>query len=129
MKKIIIGSLLVVGLAAGFAFAHGNGNYSMKGYGHHMNGPGMMGKGARGYGCQGPGWLLNDDAVTVEQRQEFLDATVALRKQMSEKRFELKEAVRNQDSTPAQLAAIEKEIIDIRTKIQEQALALQETSK
>ena len=49
MKKIIIASVLIVGLAAGFAYSHGN---ERAGYGNNMMGSsyGMMGG---GYGMMG----------------------------------------------------------------------------
>lgn len=168
MKKIIIGSLLVVGLSAGYAFAYGNGHKYMRGGGSQMMGQGrgncsmMCGEGVRyghqgkgnyskmrgegvqygqgrgnyskmrgegiQYGCQGPRWLGENDSVSNEERQQFLDATVELRKQMSAKRFELREAARNQNATPSQLAEIEKEMIDIRAKIQEQALKFEKSA-
>ena len=123
MKKIIIASVLIVGLAAGFAYSHGNGygrmgnGNTMMGSGYGMMGPGMMG----GYGdCPGAaqggqgGW-------NSESHQKFLDDTVGLRKEMSDKGFEYMEAQRNPNTTREQLAALEKNMIDIRTKLQEKA--------
>jgi hypothetical protein len=137
MKKIIIASVLVVGLAAGFAYAHNNG-YGMGGNGGHMMGgsqgmmgsgmmgPGMMngyrGKGGSGgYGdCPGAAWF-GQDGWNSESHQKFLEDTVGLRKEMNNKQFEYMEARRNSNTTPEQFSALEKEVIDIRTKLQEKA--------
>jgi hypothetical protein len=134
MKKIIIASILVVGLATGFAYAHKNGN-GMGGYGSHMMGSGMMdgsygimgpgmmdGIGADGgYGnCPGAAWF-GKDGWKSESHQEFLKETVGLRREMNEKRFEYMEARRPPGASPEQLANLEKDMIDIRTKLQEEA--------
>lgn len=129
MRKIIIASVLVVGLAAGFAYAHGNGYGT--GYGNHMMGGGynnMMGSGMMGgyggnggYGdCPGLG-LTGQGGWNSEPHQKFLDETTGLRKEMNEKRFEYMEAQRNPDATREQFAALEKEMIDIRTKLYDKA--------
>ncbi len=130
MKKLIISSILIVGLTAGYVFAHGNGSNRMGG--HNMKGgqSGMMSGAGMAGGCQGQGpQMFIGKEMSDEQRQQFLDATTPLRKQMSEKRFELREAARNKNSTPAQLAVIEKEIVDIRASIHEQALKFQTSTK
>jgi hypothetical protein len=132
MKKAIIASILIVGLAAGFAFAHGNGGFGGRGWGGHMMGPGMMGS----YGMNGPGMMggsgggygdcpgasyFGSDGWNSEPHQKFLEDTVGLRKDLNEKRFEYVEAQRNPETTREQLAAIEKEVIDIRTQLQNKA--------
>ena len=140
MKKAIIASILIVGLAAGFAFAHGNGGFGGRGWGGHMMGPGMMGS----YGMNGPGMMygsgggfrgsygggygdcpgasyFGSDGWNSEPHQKFLEDTVGLRKELNDKRFEYAEAHRNPETTREQLAAIEKEVIDIRTQLQEKA--------
>lgn len=140
MKKIIIASILVVGLAAGFAFAHGNNGYGGRGYGGHMmgNGYGSMGPGMMGsnYSMMGPEMMgsygggygdcpganyFGKDGWNSEPHQKFLEDTVGLRKELNDKGFEYKEAQRNPNTTREQLASIEKEVIDIRTKLQEKA--------
>jgi len=138
MKKALIASILVVGLAAGFAFAHGNGGFGGRGWGGHMMGPGMMGgsyemmgpgmmgsgmKGGYGSGygnCPGASYF-GQDGWNSEPHQKFLEDTVGLRKELNDKRFEYAEAQRNPETTREQLAAIEKEVIDIRTQLQEKA--------
>jgi hypothetical protein len=132
MKKAIIASILIVGLAAGFAFAHGNGGFGGRGWGGHMMGPGMMGS----YGMNGPGMMggsgggygdcpgasyFGSDGWNSEPHKKFLEDTVGLRKDLNEKRFEYVEAQRNPETTREQLAAIEKEVIDIRTQLQNKA--------
>lgn len=138
MKKAIIASILVVGLAAGFAVAHGNGGFGGRGWGGHMMSPGMMGPGMMGggYGTMGPGMrggygggygdcpgaaYFGQDGWNSESHQKFLEDTVVLRKELNDKRFEYAEAQRNPETTREQLAALEKEVIDIRTQLQEKA--------
>lgn len=136
MKKIIIASVLIVGLAAGFAYSHGNGR---AGYGNHMmgSGYGMMGGGygmmGGGYGMMGgsggegsyndcPGAAsFGQGGWNSEPHQKFLEETVDLRKEMNDKRFEFMEAQRNPNTNREQLAEIEKEIIDLRTKLSAKA--------
>lgn len=138
MKKIILSSILIVSLAAGVAYARGPGfqgkwqgncggpaygmqgpgngpGYGMQGKG--MKGPGYGMKGKRGgYGgcgyCGGPG-QFNDT-----ERQQFLEETRELRKELHAKRFEYREAQRATSVDNDKLASIEKEMIDLRTKIQ-----------
>ena len=143
MKKAIIASILLVGLATGLAYAHGNGGFGGRGYGGHMMGssgmmgPGMMGNnGMMGPGMMGPGMMggygggysdcpgaayFGKDGWNSEPHQKFLEDTVGLRKELNDKRFEYTEAQRNPETTRDQLAAIEKEVIDIRTQLQEKA--------
>jgi hypothetical protein len=149
MKKVIIASILVVGLATGVAYAHNN-NWGGQGYGGHMMGgngmmgngygqmgPGMMGNGyGGGNGQMGPGMMgaygggygdcpgsasFGKDGWNSESHQKFLEDTVGLRKELNDKGFEYAEAQRSPNTTREQLAAIEKEVIDIRTKLQEKA--------
>lgn len=141
MKKVITASILVLAMAAGSAYAYGHG-YGMRGHGKGWSGysqsgspcggfggPGMMGqgRGMRGAGFTGNpadcprGYWGNQPAWTVEQRQQFLDATVDLRKQMNAKQFELREARRNPSTTPDQLGTLQKELIDLRTQLDTKA--------
>jgi hypothetical protein len=121
MKKMLISTVLIAGLAtAGIVYAHGG--YGMHGYG--MMESGMMGSGMMSdyggndgdYHCPGAaGYGPND--MNSERNQKFLNGTVELRKQMNDKRFEYQEALRNPSTTREQLASVEKEMIDLRTKI------------
>jgi len=92
----------------------GGGMMGMHG---NMMGPGMMGGGPGnwGMGCNGMmgGMIMN--RMTPDQQQAFMDQTVDLRKQMMEKRFTYMEAMRNPSTTPQELAAIEKEMLELRT--------------
>lgn len=118
MKTIIAIIAAVSLLAIGtMAFAHGPGGWGgghmgpgygkhmMEGYDGHMMGPENAGRG-------GP---------DMKADQEFLDKTVELRKALHDKKFEYREAVRNPETTNAELTTIQKEMFDIQTKIQEQA--------
>ncbi len=150
MKKAVIGSLLVVGLLSGYAFAHGSGyghmggnGYGMMGQfdqddqspmwrgGHHMMGNyrGMHHGGMMYQNCPGANWNQGNGNARLsdDQYQSFLDATASLRKEMHNKRFDLMEAQRNPDTTPSQIAEIEKQIVDIRAKIDEKALSYQKS--
>ncbi len=138
MKKIIITSILIVGLTAGFSFAH-NSDWGMRGNGGHMMGgsygmmqhgmmgggqpmmgPGMMG-GFGGYGdCPGA-TAFGDGQWTNESHQKFLDDTVELRKELNDTYFAYQEARRNPNTTREQLVSIEKELIDLRSQLQERA--------
>jgi len=125
MKKVILGTAAIM-LIAGFAYGHSNeifrnGGHHMFGAGNHMqtgmymHGPdGAAAHGAMSYGgCQGFG----NYETGMRHDREFLDATASLRREMHNKRFELSEASRNQATSAGELARLEKEIIDLRTKI------------
>jgi hypothetical protein len=140
MKKILISSILIVALASGVAFARGGGygrnsqgNYGCQGYGMQGLGPGGQGYGMMGpgYGKRGPGMMGGGYGMrgtrggfggpfqwTDTERQQFLDATKDLRKELHAKRFEYMEASRGTNTDNNTLASIEKEMIDLRTKIQ-----------
>lgn len=129
MKKVIIASILVVGLATGIAYAHNN-NSGMGGYGghmmgnfNHMVGQGMMGNNGSGGGnrdCPGAA-MFNKGGLTEESHQKFLKDTVVERKEMNAKRFDYMEAQRTPGISPEQLAGLEKEMIDLRTKLLKKA--------
>lgn len=120
MKKVIIGAILIVGLAAGFAWAHGGSNGHM-GYGNnHMMG--YSNSGGNYGGCPGAG-LNGQGSWDAESQQKFLDETKTLRQEMNDKRFQYVEAQRNPATTQGELAALEQEIIELRGKIAEVATA------
>ncbi len=136
MKTQLFASILAIGLVAGTALAqtgttgtqthHGammNGqmmgpgmmNGHMKGpdmMNGHMKGPGMMGMGCNG--MMGGGMMMQ---MTPQQRQQFMDQTTDLRRQMMEKRFSYMEAMRNPATTPKDLAKIEKGMLELRAKM------------
>ncbi len=133
MKTKLFASILAFGLLAGTAIAQ-TGTASASPQTHHnammngqmmgpgmmngpMMGPGMMngkmmGPGMMGMGCNGMMWNM-----TPQQRQEFMNQTRALRKQMMEKRFDYMEAMRNPATTPQDLAKIEKEMLELRAQM------------
>jgi len=61
------------------------------------------------------GMMMN--RMSPEQQQKFMDQTTDLCKQMMEKRFAYMEAMRNSDTTLQDLAKIEKEMLDLRSKM------------
>ena len=179
MKKVLVSSLLIVGLAVGSSavvFAQGgdaaqnnrlgygnsmmgDGNgpggnggdygYGMGpgmmgggygcGYGYGM-GPGMMG-GGYGYGMgpgmmgypygpnNGPGYSNRvgsawNNRQLSEQTQKFLDQTVDLRRQLNDKEFDYREAMRNPATPPETAVKLEKEIINLRNQISKKAESL-----
>ncbi len=96
----------------------------MNGQGRMWGGTNMMGGQRGNYNC--PNYLGGGQSGwTTEQRQQYLDSTVALRKEMQNKRFELNEAQRNPKTTAEQLGTLEKELIDIRTQLNAKAQVLQ----
>lgn len=118
MKKVIISTLLIIGLAAGFAYAHKSGHgYGMGGYGGHMVTHGMMGG---GYGSC-PAMSGHGQKWDGEAKQKYLDDTAELRREMHNKRFDYREAYRDPNTTRGELAEIEKEIWDIHAELQEKA--------
>ncbi|SHO46728.1 hypothetical protein [Desulfopila aestuarii] len=125
MKKILISSVLIIGLATGLAFAHGNnwgghmmsgGNYGMMGgMGSGMMGPQMMD--GNGYGdCPGAAWYGRDEE-SQKNYQEYLDKTTDLRKQMNDLRFDYMEAYRTPNADKATLLKIEQQMNDLRLKM------------
>ena len=118
MKRILIATVLAVGLAsAGFVYAHGGG-YGMMDGGYDMMGDGhvMMGD---GHGMMGDG--RGNNSWSNEERQKFLNDTAELRREMNNKRFDYNEARRNPKTTRQQLSKMEKEMIDLRDKIYDKA--------
>ncbi len=96
------------------------GGYGMMGPGYGMGGGyGMMGYG--GYSCPGYGWNRGQNGWNNERTQKFLNDTVQLRKQLNDKEFMYREALRNPNTTRENLAKIEKDIIDLRTQIYNKA--------
>ncbi len=142
IKATVITAILAIGLMAGTAIAQAETDTStntqqqpmsgnmmnggMKGgmmQGNMMQGGGMMDgnmmgqQNGGGMGCNGMmgGMMMNK--MTPGQQQEFMNQTVELRKQMMEQRFSYMEAARNPDTSPEDLAKIEKGMLDLRTKM------------
>ena len=125
MKKILISTLLILGLAAGYAFAYKSGyGYGMGGCGYHKMGcammthHGMMSKCpvASGYAH---GW-------DKEIYRKYLDETADLRREMNNVRFDFKEARRNPDTTQKILAELEKKFFDLHAQVQEKFRQMQQ---
>ena len=83
-----------------------------------MMGSGMMSSGMMGSGMMGSGMM---GRMHPDQQQQFLDETKSLRKEMVGLRFDYKEAMRDQSTTPKDLAKIEKSILELRIRILETA--------
>lgn len=141
-KKTVITAILALGLAATTGLAQADYNSTqaqpqarrtMMGMGPGMMGmmgPGMMGgqwhRGGLATGCNPMMGAPMGPGMWSGLQQKFLDQTVDLRKQMMEKRFEYMEALRKPDTKTQDLAAIEKDMLDLRTKMMEQMNSLQE---
>lgn len=80
----------------------------------YAQGPIMRG----GYGM-GSGMMQGYWYEGGKDYQKFLDETLALRKQLHEKRFEYYEALRNPDTKMETLAKLEKEMAELEDKIYE----------
>lgn len=53
-----------------------------------------------------------------EACQAFLNETQGVHRELHDKRFEYREAIRNPKTTPETLSSIDKQIVDLRWKIQ-----------
>jgi len=138
IKKTVIVSILALGLLVGPAFAQNANttqqqqmNNNMMGGG--MQGGGMMGRGMQGRGMQGNGMMGQGNwnnmgcngmmggsmmnQMTPNQQQSFMDATTELRQKMIDLRFAYREAMRNPNTDPKELAKIEKQMLDIRSQM------------
>ncbi len=134
IKKIVIASILAIGLFAGPAFAQTSdttqpqqqmGGNMMGMHGQGMMGGNMMGGGMMGgnqghwggMGCNGMmgGAMMNQ--MTPGQQQAFMNQTTELRKEMVELQFAYQEAMRNPNTSPKDLAKIEKQMLELRTKM------------
>ncbi len=68
-------------------------------------------------GCKGMMGRFLMQRMSDEQRAKFLNDTVDLRRQMVVKRFDYREALRNPEITPKDLAKIEKDMLKLRIKM------------
>lgn len=119
-KSFLISAFLVAGIAS-LAFARGGwdgwGGCGGDGYGPHM-GRGMMwgghGPGGRGYHKWDNGrWgnLTEDQRVKVDAaREKFYADTEALRTQLREKQFALREEMNKETPDSAKVAQLQKEL-------------------
>jgi hypothetical protein len=138
INKIVIASILVLGLFAGPAFAQTSGTTQPRqqmGGGMQSGMMGMQGQGMMGgnqgnwgmmggnqgdwdgMGCSGMmgGAMMNH--MTPGQQQEFMNQTTELRKEMMDLRYAYGEAMRNPATTPKDLANIEKNMLELRIKM------------
>jgi len=154
LKRNITAAVLALSLVAGVALATtatdtpqtatGPGYGMMNGqgpqYGANMRGKGMMrgnwqgcamNNGGPGMGKMmmqgGPGMhhggaMMNPELV--EKRNQFLDATVELRKQIHDKQFSYMEARRNPSTTQGELRTQEKELYTMRQELQSKRQAI-----
>ena len=100
------------------------GQEMMGGGGYGMMGPGMMGSGeygmgmghammrGGGHGMMGPGYYGHSPEC-----QEFYNATIKLRKEFYDKKFEYFETLRNPKATGETAARLYKELKDLQGKI------------
>ncbi|GBE41621.1 hypothetical protein BMS3Bbin09_01527 [bacterium BMS3Bbin09] len=136
MKRILLITILIIGLTATYGFAQ-------MGQGHMGSGQGMMGGQSQqqtggssydsGYPCRqmmgGSGMMrgmmggsgMMGGKYSPEAYKKYLDETVDLRKKLLNKKFEYSEAIRNPDTTRKSRLKLEKEMMDFQWKIYEQA--------
>ncbi len=150
MKKILLISVIIVALAAGYSIAQMGGGMmggqqgqvgqggmmggGMMGQGGMMGG-GMMSQGGMmgGMGMMGPGMMSRcQQAANLYQRgsgtgydaekyQKFLDDTTKLRKELHENQFEYFEAMRNPDTKQETISKVEQKIQELQKKLYEKA--------
>lgn len=126
-----VDSPVVDGTAPGYGMMYGPGPHhgmykqgrGMRGWGGqaclmNSNGPGMGQRGMMGpgFGMRRGGGMM--DPALLEKRDQFLDATVELRKQIHDKQFSYMEARRNPSLTQGELQAQEKELFVMRQELQ-----------
>jgi hypothetical protein len=105
---------------------HGKGMMRGNGPGCAINnggpgmGPKMMMQGGRGMHRGGP--MMNPELV--EKRNQFLDATADLRKQIHDKQFSYREASRNSSTTQGELQTQETELYTMRQELQSKRQAI-----
>jgi len=153
MRKIVITSIMALGLLAGPGFAQTSDttqpqqmmNGGMQGGMMGMQGQGMMDRGMQGgmmgmrgqgmmggnqgnwggMGCNGMmgGAMMNQ--MTPAQQQDFMNQTVDLRQEMMTLHFAYREAMRNPAANPKDLAKIEKKMLELRIKMMDKMETLQ----
>ncbi len=127
MKAVALASMLALGLFAGTAIVQPAGAQQMGDMteGRMMSGGMMGGQSTWGMGCNGMMGGAMMSQMSPGQQQEFMNQTVDLRKKMMEKRFSYMEAMRNPETTPQDLAKIEKEMLQLRTEMMDKMNTLQ----
>lgn len=118
MKKIIFSALLIFGLASGYAFAYHKSGYGYgAGCGYHKTGCPMISYHGKMSNCPVASRYVH--GWENEAYRKYLDETAELRREMHNKRFDLREARRNPDTTQEQLASLRKEFSDLHDKVVE----------
>jgi len=127
MKAVALASMLALGLFAGTAVGQPAAAQQMGDMteGRMMSGGMMGGQSTWGMGCNGMMGGAMMSQMSPGQQQEFMNQTVDLRKKMMEKRFSYMEAMRNPETTPQDLAKIEKEMLQLRTEMMDKMNTLQ----
>ena len=136
MKKLILVTVLVFGMAAGTVMAQQNMHMNTTDQGMHqgqgmMNqGQGMMHQGQgmmhQGKGMMGGGMGMDMTCnrmmgnMNAADQQKYLNDTKELRKQMHRKRFEYMEARRNPNADPQDINKLEQEMSDLSLKMRKQ---------
>jgi zinc resistance-associated protein len=135
LMAITIAAVLGFGATAFAGPGYGRGGYGpgMMGYGTQMMGPGYgrgpgmmgygpgMGRGFQGYGY--PGDLKDEDLKKLdEQRNAFFEGTKNLRKDLYEKRFELRSELAKQNPDSERAAKLQKEISELRTQLDQKRI-------
>lgn len=112
MQRFVAGLALMALLAVGaVVYAHGPGSRGGRMMGQGFDGGGMMGAGCGSGQCR----------FQNEEGRKFLDETYSLRKEMHDKRFEYREALRNPNTTIAEITKLEREIQSLKENIREKA--------
>lgn len=117
-KLITFGTILLVTGFAALAFAHGGGYHMGDGYGYGM----MNGNGYHHMGGGGHMWnnlSAEDQQKMQDQMNAFFSSTQELRTQYGQKRIELNTEYSKTEKDQAKIDALEKELFDISSKINE----------
>lgn len=69
-------------------------------------------------------WGMRQNTAISAEQQKFFDETRQMRKEMHDKRFELMELYRTPEADKSKIEGLEKEMTDLRTKMQEKAREL-----
>jgi Spy/CpxP family protein refolding chaperone len=122
MKRVnlrnILSTAAVLGTTIATTAALAQPSQGGNGPGYGM-GPGMMGDCGMGYGM-GPGMMGGYHGYSPEC-QKFYDDTLALRKQLHDKRFEYFEVLRNPKTTGETAEQLRNEMKELQNKIYSKA--------
>jgi len=127
MKKIVLVTVLVLGIVVGTAMAQQNMHMKTTDQSMHQ-GQGMhQGQNMyKGHGIMGGGMGMDMMCnrmmgnMNAANQQKFLNDTKELRKQMQMKRFEYMEARRNPNANPQDINNLEQEMFNLSEKMKKQ---------